>query len=103
MLKSLDLDTRPVVEQASIIFDVPDRTEKAQAVACPAIGLSIDYAIPFRAVPVLGITAVDLETGDRLVMDTESKTGFSLHFENSAGINVARTFNFTAQGYGYGG
>jgi len=103
MLKALDVNTRPVVEQAKVIFDVPDRVEKAQGAECPAAVHAINYSVPFKEIPVLTITAVNLESGDRLVMDGETKTGFSLHFENSSGVSVARIFNWTAQGYGYGG
>lgn len=101
-MRALDVSTRPVVSKANVIFDVPDRVERTQGVSCSTAGISVNYVVPYRNIPVLGITASDMQSGDRLVIDNETSTGFTLHFENSGGTNVARTFNYTAQGYGYG-
>lgn len=101
-MRALDINARPVISKANAIFDVPDRVERSQGLVCPVSGISVNYAVPYRNTPVLGVTASDMLSGDRLVIDNETSTGFTLHFENSGGTNVARTFNYTAQGYGYG-
>jgi hypothetical protein len=61
---------------------------------------SVTYPSAFKAIPALGITITDMAAGDNWVITSEARTGFTIHFKNQAGTSVARTFNYTAVGYG---
>lgn len=99
---ALDFDTRPIINQANVIVDVFDRYEKAQGITCPVEGLTVDYSDPFKAMPVLNITASNLAGGDNHVIDSESNSAFTIRFIDSTGAAISRNFNYVAAGYGYG-
>ena len=52
--------------------------------------------------PAIGITALNMASGDFFELSSITGTGFTVHFKNSSGSSIDRNFNFTATGFGKG-
>jgi predicted phage tail protein len=101
----LDLSTNnplysPRVSSLSVQIDMPDRLAVNNDVVCPAGGLTITYAQPFKEKPALAIAAQNMATGDTYAITAATKNGFTIQFFNSAGTGVSRTFDWHAKGFG---
>lgn len=79
--------------------DMPDKVQGVQGISIDAGGDTVTYAMAFYATPALGVTAIDLATGDYVEITNEDETGFDIQVKNSAGAGVARTINYLARGY----
>ena len=91
------------------------RTEQnATAIASGAGAKSVTFDHPFFVgtssllganshLPSVGITALNMSSGDIFELSNISSTGFTVHFKNSSGSSIDRNFNFTAIGFGKGG
>jgi predicted phage tail protein len=55
------------------------------------------------ALPTVGITPLNMATGDFFELSSISKTGFTVTFKNSSGTIVDRNFNYMATGFGKAG
>jgi hypothetical protein len=53
--------------------------------------------------PSIGITALNMGSGEFFEVTSISSTGFTVTFKNSGGTAVNRNFNWSAVGYGRGG
>ena len=58
------------------------------------------FASAFYAAPQVGITALNMATGDYADITSVTRTGFAVVFRNSGGTAVSRQFHYTATGYG---
>ena len=91
------------------------RTEQnATAIASGAGAKNITFDHPFFVgtssllganshLPSVGITALNMASGDIFELTNIASTGFTVHFKNSSGASIDRNFNFTAVGFGKGG
>jgi len=91
------------------------RTEQnATAIASGAGAKNVTFDHPFFVgtssllganshLPSVGITALNMASGDIFELSSISSTGFTVHFKNSSGSSINRNFNFTAVGFGKGG
>ena len=91
------------------------RTEQnATAIASGAGAKNVTFDHPFFVgtssllganshLPSVGITALNMSSGDIFELSNISSTGFTVHFKNSSGSSINRNFNFTAVGFGKGG
>tara|TARA_Y100000361_G_scaffold67187_1_gene59081 strand:- start:2092 stop:5790 length:3699 start_codon:yes stop_codon:yes gene_type:complete len=52
------------------------------------------------ALPTIGITPLNMATGDFFELSSISRTGFTVTFKNSSGTIVDRNFNYMATGFG---
>lgn len=103
LLFSFALNVQPVVNDATITIDMPDRTESDNNVSVTSSGITITFDPPFKATPAVGITGQNLSSADRWVYTTlPSATGFAGKWEDLTGTAVARTMDWIADGYGYG-
>jgi hypothetical protein len=84
--------------------DVPDRIDSGVAVGAPAGGQTVTFAAPFNggpdgsSVPKVLIAIHGGAAGDSYTLAGRSTAGFTIQFFN-AGVAVARTFDWEAQGY----
>lgn len=99
-LSSNDPYVTPVLVDAAVSVDMPDRTIGAEDVVCPSGGLTVTFANGFRATPAVAITGQGMATGDYAEVTAKSASGFHIQFKNAAGTGVARTFDWIAKGYG---
>lgn len=90
-----------IVKEFGVTVDMPDRTEAGSNINSSVSGfLTVNYEKPFKAAPSLMITAQNLSSGDNHVIENKTENGFQIKFVNSAGVNVIRTFDYSAVGYG---
>lgn len=102
VLTAYDKNTIPVVSDASVSIDMPDRVEKGIALSAGTSGLTVSFVPPFRSTPAVGITAQNLATGDTFeFISGPSANGFTIKFFNAAHAGVARSFDYIAAGEGY--
>ena len=86
------------VAALSVTVDMPDRIASDNDLACPAPGLTVTFAVPFYAVPAVGITAQGMATGDYYSI-SKTEADFDIQFFNAGGTGVARTFDYIARSY----
>jgi len=103
------------VSQLGYLAQFQRRTEQnATAIASGAGAKNVTFDHPFFVgtsallgansnLPSIGITALNMASGDIFELTNISSTGFTVHFKNSSGSSIDRNFNFTAIGFGKGG
>jgi hypothetical protein len=88
------------VEEIVITIDAPDRMQGASGLSTSSTATTtVSFADSFQATPAIGVTVLDMATGDYVVIASESLTGFDIDVRNSGGSRVERTFNYIARGY----
>ena len=114
-LTSDDVAQNILVDELGYVAEFTRRTEQSDgAVASGAGAKSITFGNPFfsgtaallgsnAAIPSVGITAQNMQTGDYFEVTSVSRTGFTVTFKNSGGTAVSRNFNWSATGYGKAG
>lgn len=91
----------PLIDQLRVTIDMEDRVIEEHDLAIPAAGLAIVYpGGAFKALPALGVSIQDLDTGDYFRITGKSAAGFTLRCFNAGGSGVARTADYVARGYG---
>ena len=102
------------VSQLGYFAEFQRRTEQSTTtIASGAGSKSISFNSPFFTgtsallgansnPPAIGITALNMASGDFFELSSITGTGFTVHFKNSSGSSVDRNFNFTAIGFGKG-
>jgi len=60
----------------------------------------VTFPKAFYAVPSVGITAQDMDSGDYFVVSNVTRTGFDVSFKDSGATLVSRTFDYQAVGHG---
>ncbi|WP_181925777.1 phage tail protein [Cupriavidus taiwanensis] len=88
-----------VVTGLAVNVDMPDRRESGRDIVSAAGATPIIFSKPFRALPVLGITAQNMAQGDYFVVSGKTASGFSVTFFNSASVPVSRRFDWDAISY----
>jgi hypothetical protein len=100
VLISRDLASTPVVSEAKVTIDMPDRIFSGNDITSGAGTYSVTFTNPFFSVNyAVGITGEDLATGDFFVVENKTINGFDLTFKNSGGTAISRTFDYLAKGY----
>lgn len=100
LLESMASGVTPRVSSASIVVDMPDRSVAGKDISVPTAGLAVAFTPPFKELRGISIAAQDMASGDRYTITSKGRSGFTIRFFNSAGTAVARTFDYTAIGYG---
>lgn len=100
LLSSDEFGLTPIVQQARLQVDMPDRVIAAEDIAVPAVGSSISFDPAFRSLQGVAISAQDLDAGDYYEITNKGPGGFDIAFKDDAGQGVARTFDYVAKGYG---
>jgi len=100
-LSSTTVDQTPIVDELGYTLQFENRTESAALDAGAGAGAkNVLYPKAFYQTPKLGITAQDLATGDYYEISNETRTGFTVHFKNSSGSSLDKSFSYQANGYG---
>ncbi len=105
VLATTDPTVAAVLTDFAVAVDVPDLVQSATNVAVPAAGLTVTFAQPFVGgpagegqPPLLQVSIIGAESGDTVVISWRSTTGFAVQVVNG-GVGVARTVDYTAQGF----
>lgn len=101
LLRSFRTGITPVVESASVTIDMPDRVIGSnEAVATGGGPTTITFSPAFKHLDALGITAENLNSGDRYEITGKSATGFTIEFFDDLGNTKEAVFDYIARGYG---
>jgi hypothetical protein len=65
-----------------------------------AASYDVLFADAFYQTPAVGITAMNMQTGDYYAITATTRQGFTIVFRDSAGVAVSRQFTYSAVGYG---
>ncbi len=91
----------PDITQISVTVDMPDRVVYGQDIDCPSDGMRVYFGSPFYTDrPSVLIDSQDMSTGDYKVVSNIGNDGFDIRFFDSGGSGVARSFDWSAHGYG---
>lgn len=89
-----------VISRISVTVDMPDRTVNMPGLVSGTSTYSVAYPEGFAAVPSVGITFNNGNSGDYYQISNKTRSGFDIVFRNSSGTAVSRTFDVLAKGYG---
>jgi len=99
VLRTMGALSVPVVSQLAIQCDMPDRFESNNAVEVTEDAtISIAFTTPFKAVPNVQITPLNLEANEEFSLSSVTQTGFDLTVNGHG--HGSHFFNWLAQGYG---
>lgn len=104
LLTTADSNVAALLSDFTFQVDVPDRIDSGVAVTAPSTGKTIVFSMPFNGgpnsspVPKVLVAVHGGSQGDSYVIAGRSLTGFTIQFFNG-GTDVARTFDWEAQGY----
>ena len=84
----------------SVTVDMPDRVEKASDLSVSATSTAVSFSSNFKAVPVIGVTMQDANSGDYFRVTSKARTGFTVQCFNSSNTGIVRSINWQAVGYG---
>ena len=114
VLSTQDTNQDIRVSQLGYFAEFQRRTEQSTtAIASGAGAKSVTFDHPFFTgtsallgansnPPAIGITALNMASGDFFELSSITGTGFTVHFKNSSGSSIDRNFNFTAICFGKG-
>ena len=92
-------DQTPLVDELGYQLLFENRTESSSfSSGTGAKVVTFDKA--FYQTPKLGITAINMDSGDYYVISSESRTGFTITFFNNSDSPIDRTFSYQANGFG---
>jgi hypothetical protein len=99
ILESTKSSNAPAVRELSVEVDMPDRVEAADDITYTG-STSVTFPAAFKATPAIGIAAT-LADGDRYVISSKSRTGFTITTYTGASVSTnPATIDYVAKGYG---
>ena len=100
MMTSTNPNATPVVEEVSVVVDMPDRVTSGQDITFTGT-TNTSFPYPFKAVPAIGISLADLANGDRYTITNKTRTGFTMNiFTGGSASTNPVTLDYVAKGYG---
>ena len=100
VLISRDLASTPVVSEATVTIDMPDRIFSDNNISSGAGTKTVTFTNPYKSVNyAVGITAENMATGDYFIVENKTINGFDVTFKNSSNSAVSKTFDFIAKGF----
>jgi len=88
------------ITELAVTVDMPDRVEKSNDLSVSSSSSSILFGSRFKAIPVVGITMQDANSGDYFRVTSKARTGFTVQCFNSSNTGIVRSINWQAVGYG---
>ena len=99
-LISRDGVTTPVVNQATVTIDMPDRIFSGNDIDSGTSAKTVTFTLPFKTVNyAVGITGENMVTGDYFIIENKAIDSFDVTFKNSSNTIVSRTFDYIAKGF----
>lgn len=99
VLESGSPNNAPAIRELSVEVDMPDRVEAEDDITYTGSRV-VTFPAAFKATPAIGIAA-SLEDGDRYVISSKSRTGFTITTYTGASVSAnAATIDYVAKGYG---
>jgi hypothetical protein len=99
-LISYKLNVSPIILDATVRADMPDRSESYNNVVAPTTGAIVNFVPEFKAVPNVQITLENGVSGDYWQFDYKTAAGFKIVFYDKLDNAVSRQFDAVVKGYG---
>ena len=100
VMTSTDLASTPVIQEVSVVIDMPDRIFSGNDLTSGVGTKTISFSTPFKSTAyAVGITMEDANTGDFFTISNKTINSFDVLFKNSSGSNISRQFDFIAKGF----
>ena len=99
-LSNDDNQTSSNVKQIDIKLNMEERTFAESNLATSSGSKTVTFTTPFFEVPAIGVSALNMATGDVFTISSKTVNGFTIAFANSSGGAVDRTFDYIAKGFG---
>jgi hypothetical protein len=93
-------DINLIVNELGAVLELQQRTEQSAVLTSGAASYGVLFADAFYQTPAVGITAMNMQTGDYYAITATTRQGFTIVFRDSAGVAVSRQFTYSAVGYG---
>jgi predicted phage tail protein len=93
---------RIAVQQLRVASNMPTRAINGTGTSSASGDLTVTYPKRFNGTPAIGISMSTTATGDYYTIASSSATAFTVSIYNSNGDRQARSFHWTATGYGQG-
>ncbi len=93
-------EVSPHVQGVEVKIDMPDRTTSGENITSGLNAFSVLFEHAFQAVPAIGISIENMQTGDYYTITNKTTAGFDIQFFNQSGTAVSRIFDYVAKGYG---
>ena len=99
ILESTASNNAPAVRELSVEVDMPDRVEADDDITYTG-SQTVTFPAAFKVTPAIGIAAT-LADGDRYVISSKSRTGFTITTYTGASVSTnPTTIDYVAKGYG---
>ncbi len=99
VLETQEQNNSPAVRELSVEVDMPDRVEASDDITYTG-SQTVTFPAAFNATPAIGIAAT-LADGDRYVISSKSRTGFTITTYTGASVSTnSTTIDYVAKGYG---
>ncbi|MFZ9349520.1 MAG: host specificity protein J, partial [Candidatus Fonsibacter ubiquis] len=89
-------DINILVSELGAVLELQQRTEQSAVLTSGGGSYGVVFAEAFYQTPAVGITAMNMATGDYFTISATSRQGFTLTFRDSTGAAVSRQFTYTA-------
>ena len=88
------------VDQLRVLPKMGRRTESGSGTASSSGDVTVSFGKKFKANPAIGITFSSTNSGDYYTIASLSTTNFTISIYNASNVRQARSFTWTATGYG---
>jgi hypothetical protein len=93
-------DLNLIVSELGAVLELQQRIEQSAVLTSGAASYGVVFGAAFYQTPAVGITAMNMQTGDYYAITATTRQGFTIVFRDSAGAAVSRQFTYSAVGYG---
>lgn len=97
---SAQISQNIVLTELGALVELQQRTEMSSLVTSTTSAYTATFVNAFYDVPAVGITPLNMATGDYFSLTSVAATGFQVAFFNSGGSPVSRQFTYIAVGHG---
>ena len=89
-----------LIDELGAELELQQRTESTGSITSGTSAYAVTFDEAFYQSPAVGITAYNMGTGDYYAVTSQSRTGFTVTFYDSANTVISRDFTYIATGYG---
>jgi hypothetical protein len=89
-----------IIRELGVEIELQQRTEQSATLTSTASTYTVTFANGFYEPPSIGITALNMGTGDYFTIASVTRTSFQITFRDSGGTAISRQFTYSAVGFG---
>jgi len=88
-----------IISKLQVNVDMPDVVDTGQVITSASAPVTVNYAINFFAVPIVGATIIDSTQGIFVLITNETISGFDIEVRKTPSNAVSVTANWIAKGF----